>query len=757
MSLGIQGLSDELVVCMTGLLARRPEYGIAIPSRRWLQRQQEKIGRLPKELLKPTNPLKRLAMKIADVLDPDIADPQAVLCKTHATLNPFLIRRLFMALAYEVTVHTDPIRSWGGRTSTPELSAFVGRLDSIAALWTEPALFTHIYGLAPFEGRHVFVRSGCEACCLAAVGASGRALADLRAALIDRMERRKGSPQRRAKQPRLFRVVEAWIDHLRKGKEDISRSEGCRALSETLLTELRTARPYILTWRDEQKQLHASLRASERPVFSELRTTSNGHVVVALPAKYGHKRRTRHGIPVAMADIEGAESQRRAAAFNSSDNDSIYRPDSLSGNSVVSQRQRVAYSLPIGARPGAPEPARLSGPSDGSPTPSFVNRFEQELALDDEEEIDPYEDLDDGQDLENERDRIEERSRRKVQQWWTKQVAGSQRDLNLSQDDARSMLSMVHPAFRPIGSRIAESALPGPLRAEKSHHEQQQETDGDDAVKGVRGGAASEWTDWTVHTVDPEFGETDLTEAPPVPRVPSKYRNIGRFGNETPTPPPGVSSTPTLPLSSARPSPTSHDPRQSTSPFPAYVDPLDDPTASSSPKPGAGSLNWPAPPQGRPTPPATTPNSNDKNKPDPKRYLFVDSEVGSTAYDGHQRAYVRNRHTMRDSLPPEKNPFLNGGDSGRGSGSNWGSSRTRTSVCAATRRMSASSSVYSVMSDGTPVNGHQGQHAKQHQDEDSLHPHDSASCSQWAPKNQGSGEGRDTDYASSITQFRDFM
>ncbi|KAI0548067.1 hypothetical protein F4679DRAFT_574358 [Xylaria curta] len=464
MSIAIQDLSDDEVVRITNVLARRPEYGIAVPSRRWLQRQEEKIRDLPKELLKSTNLLKRIATKIADTIDPNIVDPRAILCKTHSGLNPFLIRRLFIALAYEVTVHTDALRSWPGRTSAPELSAFVGRLDSIAALWTEPQLFHDIYGSAPFDGHHVFVKSACEACCLAAVGASGRALADLRASLVDRMERRRAKP---GQEPRLFRVVEAWIDHLQKHREGPSRSEECRAMSETVVHELRIDRSQIEAWRAEQKQV------ARHSVYSELRRTKTGTKIAPLPTSASHKRSTRHGIPIALADIETAADQRHSAMYTHRA-ESIYRPDSLSGNSVVNERQRLSRNLPPGPR---------------SPRDSFTSRFEQAMSINDEPSPEDERDYDE-----------EERSRARVEEWWASMLQESRLDLG-QRDDAQSVVSMVHPAFRPSGNRIAESvagsALPSPLHVKKD--------------RGDRGTVASEWTDCTVYTVDDSSNKSQST------------------------------------------------------------------------------------------------------------------------------------------------------------------------------------------------------------------------------------------------------
>ena len=619
MSVSIQDLSDELVVRMATVLARRPEYGIAIPSRRWFQRQDEKIKQLPKELLQPSG-LKRLAIKIADHIDPNIVDPQAVLCKTHAALNPFLIRRLFIALAYEVTVHTDALRSWEGRALEPELSALVGRLDSIVALWTAPELFHEIYGTAPFDGHHVFVKSGCEACCLSAVGASGRALADLRATLVNRMEERRGK-KGPGKEPRLYRVVEAWIDQLRKRRDNADRSEQCRAWSEALLVDLRMVRPQIKAWRAKQKRRHAELRAAKCPVYTELRRTSTGARIKSLPPGAGSRRRTRNGIPVAVVDSEGAEGQRRAA-MSSERRESIYRPDSLAGHSEVHRRERNARggSNSSGTtRPRAPEPARMSGPSDAPPTHAFLQRFEHEIPLDNyaDNYADPYEDenTEDAAGV-DEADFVEQ-SREKVTNWFAHHVNLNYADMgdlgtSAGTDDARSVLSlysMVHPAFRPAATHVAASAVPEPLDLRKG-----KDKDKAPIPPTAARMAPSEWTDCTVYSADLMAGDArDARESsvPPVPRIPSAYRECrperhSRHGDGAST------STPQTVVSG-------YSRQTSTTGFPPYEDPFvnresracaesisSSSTANAKRKSGGSYSgenqtlpNWPAPPYGR--------------------------------------------------------------------------------------------------------------------------------------------------------------
>ncbi|KAI1337970.1 hypothetical protein F5Y15DRAFT_139237 [Xylariaceae sp. FL0016] len=670
MSVDLQTLSNDDVVRLTKVLARRPEYGISIPSKRWLNRQEERMKSLPKELLRPKNPLKRLAMKIADSIDPDILDTQAVMCPTHANLNGWLIRRLFLAVAYEATVHSDPIRSWEGRKSVPGLSAFVGRLDSIAALWIEPALFQECYGVAPFDPSMIYVRSGCEACILGAIGASGRALADLRAILVDRTERREDV--RLHKGPRLTRIIEAWIDHLGARSENRNRPEECRAMSEDVLVDLRGTRAEVRAWRLEQKRANRRSRAARNSVYTELQRTKSGHRLSSIPSNARHKRRTRHGIPVALADRKGAEDQARAATLaNHTGPEDLYRPDSLCDFSEVGRRQRGAYSIPP-PRPDAPEPGRMSGSSAGHPTNSFIQQFEREQ-YDDEIQSPSCDYDDDEEDQYDERDYDqEERSRSIVSEWYTSRLA----DDALPDDRRNSIISRIHPAFQPSAGResvyAAPSAVPAPLHYKKDRDPLNIRTEGLGGNPSAN--VSTTWTDATVYTVDPSTTDA-ASEAPPVPRMPLRFQNRGDVYQSptveefplTPSVAPG--EYPTV-------SPIAGNADQSTIDFPSYADPFSDPqhgTSTSSGAPRASEpLNWPAPPQ----PQAQTfQGPSGMGKPQ-KKYLFQDSEVGSSLSTG-QRQYLRNKREMK-SFSRQENPFTRAG-AGVGAGSRTGTPGTPTS------------------------------------------------------------------------------
>ncbi|KAI8966796.1 hypothetical protein F5Y11DRAFT_4138 [Daldinia sp. FL1419] len=482
MSIDLHNPSGENVTRLIRLLSRRPEYGIAIPSRRWMNRQEEKIKNLPDELLNNTGLLKRLFMKIADKIDPDILDPRAVLCKTHAALNPWLIRQLFLAVAYEITVHTDMVRSWKEKKNHPPIAAFVGRLDSIAALWTEPDLYVECYGTPPFESHMIFVQSGCEACILGAMGANARVLADLRTTLLDRAERRPlRSSGRRAKDPKLKRYVDEWIIQLTE-----ERASQCIAMSDGTLEELRKVRPQLDEWRRQRKRENRR----HKKVYTELKKVKGGNELRYVAENDRYRRRTNNGIPVAEADIKGAEDQRRAAMYSlQNDVKSVYRPDSISPYSQVGGRLQ-----PFG-RAASRE--------------SLQPIQEGQILLDDPDDyddIDVLENIGDHPDLDRDFE-AEERGRRKVTEWYDSRLRGG----NLTAADTATILSMAHPAFRPPQDFSHISAAPSPLNIRRDYRSRSAPPQATDSV----------WTDITVYTTN---GQTHNGSAPAVPQVPEQYR-----------------------------------------------------------------------------------------------------------------------------------------------------------------------------------------------------------------------------------------
>ncbi|KAI0887119.1 uncharacterized protein GGS22DRAFT_104704 [Annulohypoxylon maeteangense] len=601
MSIDVRDLSSANVTRLTRLLSRRPEYGIAIPSRRWLCRQEEKLKSLPSELLRTSNPLKRLVIKIADSIDPNVIDPRAILCKTHTTLNPWLIRRLFLAVAYEVTVYTDTLRSWKGRKDFPIISALVGRIDAIAALWTEPDLYRECYGTPPFENHMVFVRSGCEACILSALGANARVLADLRSILVDRIERRSPRPDNRpGRDPRLARFVDEWIDHLKE-----ERAAKCRAMSDNVLAELRATRSEVTKWRSKRKKECKRSKGGRRPIYTELKITDSGHQLSSIPDTSRYRRRTRNGIPVAMVDPEGAEEQRRMAMFSMTQEaegtKSIFRPDSMCDFSQVGAPRMAAYD-PTNSMNGRQQDSHsVSGNAD---------------IYDDYEEMDGEADFD--RNLEE-----EEKSRSKVTDWYATRLAESHADL--SADDARSVLSGVHPAFQPPKSYSHLSASPLPLRINKEHQPSVEHADNQ-----------SVWTDVSVHTLNPNVAGPDQ-DAPPVPRVSSIYNGESSRQNNTDrasrasrirTPRP-KSCKPDRPVSRN----TTSSSVYSEQPPPSSIPPVDSRHRTSK------RTSSSAPP-----------------KPALRKFLFPDASESGSRASATQSQYLRSRKGIRDFARGD-NPF----------------------------------------------------------------------------------------------------
>ncbi|RYP86642.1 hypothetical protein DL769_000710 [Monosporascus sp. CRB-8-3] len=844
MDIRIHELTDGEVRQLTGLLSRRPSFGIGRPSKRWFEHQAKLMSRLPAALMRPNNPLKRLVVKYGDAIGfdrPLFEYPPAVLCPTHYELHPRLMRRLFVIVLDEVTRHADRLRRWPGGRRDPQFAAFLDRIDGLGALWMEPQLYIETFHTPPADRRMVKVESFCEACTLAVLGANARTLADIRAVIIDRAERmrhrkegrwredearreerrrrkeegrekrraeredeqrmlehanrdperevwrrtgkakdadmeqyqmhldeieakhrlererrRSASPRRESKRsshqsrresrrpdhhrsrrdedesgsrdreppkfrdPRLLRIVEIWIDHL--GAE---RAAKARAMSDDALAMLRHYRPEI------------TAAPRQRPVsYREVRLGSTGtgaKPVLKEVARSGrdakHTHRSRYGLPVANAapdPVEAAEQRQAAEWYRSADDaKSMYKPDSLAGGVSNVGLPDMPPPSPGGgyARPDNPEPprgGRFSG--NGSPTRSFIQRFEREMQVDGgggcgSSERDPYDDYDEDDDEDEEDEEAyargggggseerdyeqEERSHEKVAAWAVNAWANSHRDLSRAELErgARSVIDGIHPAFRPSPSRAdsfaRRSAVPPPLFVGKDNgkgKDRDTKKDGDkddrkdkrhrhslrestlrirtDAAAEEKGGGipcseSAVWTDVTVHTDWRDHSHPDLANAPPVPRVPSRYnnRNDSNHGDKTAT----QQSRPGAPVPSVV---AGIDPNQSTVSFPAYADPLGDRRASSSstPRPSAQQPPHSARPsqaqaQGEKMPTSASakhqnpaPSWSPAKKPS-RKYCFPDSDIGSAVCDADRRYLKKNAGILR-GVRPEDNPFL---------------------------------------------------------------------------------------------------
>jgi hypothetical protein len=169
--------------------------------------------------LKPSAIIPRLAMALP-------TSDKAHLCKTHKALNSHLMRDLFYEVSSEIVVRPTTLQL--NTRLSDALRDHLVRLQSIASLWMSPSLFRSSYPSHLSDQRHKRIKSGCEACVLAAIGGNHTMLSDLRASVLGR--KKKDHPQ-----APLLPFIESWIEWT--GRGDAIRSE-----SEIVMKEIRKCR-----------------------------------------------------------------------------------------------------------------------------------------------------------------------------------------------------------------------------------------------------------------------------------------------------------------------------------------------------------------------------------------------------------------------------------------------------------------------------------------------------------------------------------
>ena len=540
MEVPLRKLTDEEIDSLTHLLSRRPNYGIAVPSQKWLSRQQEKVERLPKILLEPKSRLlrkvKRLSLGARKMLgELDLAPPlpeRAILCSAHERLNPFLVREVFWLLCLEVGEHLECLRCWPHKSSG--MASWLTRLDSVTAYFMSKSHFDRVFGCPPHDNRFVEVVSKCEACILAAVGANGRCLADLFTALTLRRDAKHTATLRR--------FVDSWIRQM--GEEE---ERTIRRWIEELLRDLRPRNVEIRSyWREHQR--------AKRKKMRERRNRGEGSRERSGRGARG-KRPSRHttNIPKVKVDHATASEQRRLYREPKLAQ-SVYRDDSIANEANYagfgldgSPVGVAASSYDIGSsssesgeeEPGFGQPMPFSGddeedddlhryPQIGS---TYDDSYEQEDRAPNGAEQDP-EDRGAGYSADSNHQRVSE--------WYN----------NCLQDTGGSELDPedIHPAIRRETSRTAgskapksyfsaKSAVPPPLRLsiiEKLKIAEEEEEEEEEAYTPARGswtkgiGAEkpppppkSEWTDLTANT---ELSRgVPTADAPLVPSVPPRF------------------------------------------------------------------------------------------------------------------------------------------------------------------------------------------------------------------------------------------
>lgn len=528
----IKSLTDDEVAQLTKLLSRRPTYGIARPSGKWLARQQEKMEGLSENILEPKNLLQRKVKQITvgarQLLgDLQLATPlaeRAVLCSTHKRLNSFVIREIFWLLFLEIGSHLDPLRAWPHKS--PTMAMFLTRVDSISALVMSREFFVQRFKAAPHDERFVRVESECEACVLAAVGGNGRCLADLYAATKLRGGHGQStSAHRRYKTPRLARFVSHWI----RSMED---PQTVFAWAEEIMADLGPVQRDIKrNWRHQDK------KRSEKA--SRSKSKSQARHKVSLPRAQDESESMDQRRVAALYGQEGATGPR-----------SVYCGDSLVNERVLGGRASAYYPPPpSGHRTATTNPfADLAGegaprsPAPGVERSVYDDSWDHDVA--EEMDLEPHE-RGPGYNAQDTQDRVGR---------WYSRVGGG---------NMVPTADSLHPALQPTGSRRPShhSAVPPSLDppassyvgARAAWHDdpprdpktpKPAEPSYDDArppVAASRGDAQTVWTDVTAHTYEPPSRFNAAAREPPVPRVPSRYDDHdGRF------PTPDGASTPRL-------------------------------------------------------------------------------------------------------------------------------------------------------------------------------------------------------------------
>ncbi|ETS79933.1 hypothetical protein PFICI_07462 [Pestalotiopsis fici W106-1] len=651
---------------LAGVLCRRPDYGIARPSARWLSRQEEKIEALPKVLLNPGKlkrkwfeSISKLENRLGEYLPESIPNtgrvvpPSAVLCPSHERLNCYLIRNIFFAVTKEVSGdYMDALRECPGKN--PAVSAFLTRIDSLHAFWVDREVFQKMFGASPHDDRFVRIESNCEACILAAIGANGQILADLygwlkvrRKHVRDFNRAAKSNGTKREEPVYLHRLVRLWIEHLKKADRDEVRRRGGDISAELI-------RIWPSVKRDYKKKKKAAGKANG-DTYQEIRTNKDGS------KKIVQVRGQDHGFNIRLprTNVESAALQRNMAGLHHvSDARSVYRDgtviddEGMYTDSVIADFQRLGIDLQdragqANARPGAPASQR-----DG-----FANRFAGEVPpplpndylarMEDDDDDDDKED-ETYQHEYDERDYAEEAaSVLKVQNWYQQQAFNATKT-NLSSLDAGS----IHPAFA-----TNRSALPEALDIRKDQRVesyqparkgwQKPERDIDEPVLHSPGAdARSEWEDASVYTTADAFESVNLAGAPPMPQIPSQYRYDQRSRRDLPpidtnSSVPGLSSIPDL--YPDRGSSQAFSPQSSRGP---REDPFeyDGRKRPSGPDPEPFSRPPPRPPQ---------------TKADRRKYLFHDDDsVAASHLTITNKKYLRQNKGRIKEVPVEANPFV---------------------------------------------------------------------------------------------------
>ncbi|KAH9223165.1 hypothetical protein DL95DRAFT_498134 [Leptodontidium sp. 2 PMI_412] len=225
---------------LTQLLVLSP---LTDPHPVWLQEQADFIRTLPPKLKRPKTLFPRLTMAIP------FRTQGAHLCPAHKSLNPYLIRRIFLQVSAECTTRLTRLAE--NRFLPTNIAIHVKTLQMANSLWMSPDLYRVTFQCQPEDKRFDRIASDCEACILATVGGNIQILKELRTSMLGREMKRK-------KRARLLPLVEAWI-------EWADAAGAIRADSNILAREVRSCRRQMQEAR-RQKRRNLAKGIVEEPV-----------------------------------------------------------------------------------------------------------------------------------------------------------------------------------------------------------------------------------------------------------------------------------------------------------------------------------------------------------------------------------------------------------------------------------------------------------------------------------------------------------
>lgn len=542
--------------------ARHPVDGS--PSRQWLARQSEKVAQLPKPLRRPDNWLGRLSVytnrKLRLTID-DLVPQCAVLCGAHEGLNPWLVHRVFLLLSGEVTRRMDPLRRYlkdpakYGHDDHDEdnsgiagvIRAYVDRMNGLLSLWTGPDVLARVVGgeVASYpEGLAVpRVRSDCEACIVACVGARGQALCDLRAMM-------RGRSRRKGRAPVLLRLVEAWIGRFGEGGVERLMGE-----SEYMAGVVRSVRRKVVNRRGNGhrhgRHAHHHRHHHHRTPFEK-----RERECVRMERDPDSQKLSASQRRVALGEIDTKLDETFAGESRQKDRHQGKHPSSLAITSSA--------TFPSNALPANIVKPRSRHNNDFMPVDNHQQTYrsswkdysyivDQSCGQDGEGDIEPFPDYDNDYDNDNDNEFDEadpdatHRLQDQVQSWYERYT-----EIGANPSAGKTEVnSYAHPAFRQkvadieghfARSQMAISAMPSPLHIRRDfapadgEYDYNDDDDDDDKdwVPAAACTEASQWTDVSVHTLATQSTHKNgrvagrpQSKAPPVPGVPSMYRDGG--------------------------------------------------------------------------------------------------------------------------------------------------------------------------------------------------------------------------------------